>query len=39
VRLILLRGIGDAVMTADYPDSALQSTLAAQFGRASAAAP
>ncbi len=39
VRLILLRGIGDAVMTADYPDSALQSTLAAQFGRASAVAP
>jgi 3-dehydroquinate synthase len=39
VRLILLRGIGDAVMTADYPDAALQSTLAAQFGRASAAAP
>jgi len=33
VRLILLRGIGDAVMTADYPDAALQSTLAAQFGR------
>jgi len=39
VRLILLRGIGDAVMTADYSDAALHSTLAAQFGRASAAAP
>ncbi len=39
VRLILLRGIGDAVMTADYPDAALQGTLAAQFGRASAVAP
>ena len=39
VRVILLRGIGDAVMTADYPDAALQSTLAAQFGRASAVAP
>ena len=39
VHLILLRGIGDAVMTADYADAALQSTLAAQFGRASAAAP
>jgi len=39
VRLILLRGIGDAVMTADYPDAALQSTLAAQFGRSSAVAP
>jgi 3-dehydroquinate synthase len=39
VRLILLRGIGDAVMTADYPDAALQSTLAVQFGRVSAAAP
>lgn len=39
VRLVLLRGIGDAVMTADYPDAALQSTLTAQFGRASAAAP
>jgi 3-dehydroquinate synthase len=39
VRLILLRGIGDAVMTADYPDAALQSTLAAQFGRANVAAP
>jgi 3-dehydroquinate synthase len=38
VRLVLLRGIGSAVMTGEYPDAALQSTLAAYFGRASAAA-
>jgi 3-dehydroquinate synthase len=39
VRLVLLRGIGTAVMTGDYPDAALHSTLAAHFGRASQMAP
>ena len=39
VRLVLLRGIGSAVTSGDYPDSALQGTLAAHFGRASAMAP
>jgi len=39
VRLILLRGIGDALVSADYPDAALQDTLAAHFGRATAVAP
>jgi len=38
VRLVLLRGIGGAVMTGEYSDAALHSTLAAYFGRASAAA-
>jgi 3-dehydroquinate synthase len=32
VRLILLEGLGKAVVTGDYPDPALQSTLAAHFG-------
>jgi 3-dehydroquinate synthetase len=39
VRLVLLRGIGKAAMTGEYPDSALQGTLAAHFGRASDMAP
>ncbi|HEY6451777.1 MAG TPA: 3-dehydroquinate synthase family protein, partial [Steroidobacteraceae bacterium] len=39
VRLVLLRGIGAAVVTGDYPESALQGTLAAHFGRISAVAP
>jgi 3-dehydroquinate synthase len=38
VRLILLRGIGAAQVTGDYPDSALQATLAQHFGAASATA-
>ncbi len=33
VRLVLLRGIGEAVVTGDYPDSALAETLAAFCGR------
>jgi 3-dehydroquinate synthase len=32
IRLVLLRGIGSAFMTDDYPDEALQSTLAAYSG-------
>jgi 3-dehydroquinate synthase len=32
VRLILLEGLGKAVVTGSYPDRALQSTLAAHFG-------
>ena len=32
LRLVLLRGIGDAVLTADYPADALTATLAAQCG-------
>jgi 3-dehydroquinate synthase len=39
VRLVLLRGIGAAYVTGDYPDAALQATLARHFGAASAAAP
>ena len=39
VRLVLLRGIGAAVMSSDYPDAVLSGTLAAHFGRQSAAAP
>jgi 3-dehydroquinate synthase len=39
VRLVLLRGIGTATMTGEYPEAALQSTLAAHFSRASAMAP
>ncbi|HEY3809364.1 MAG TPA: 3-dehydroquinate synthase [Steroidobacteraceae bacterium] len=36
VRLILLRGIGSAHVTGEYPDVALQATLAQHFGAASA---
>ena len=32
MRLVLLRGIGSSVITADYPAKALESTLAGQFG-------
>jgi 3-dehydroquinate synthase len=32
VRLVLLRAIGEAYITGDYPDSALQDMLQAQFG-------
>jgi 3-dehydroquinate synthase len=32
LRLVLLRAIGDAVLTADYPPAALTRTLAAYFG-------
>jgi 3-dehydroquinate synthase len=32
VRLVLLRAIGEAYVTGDYPDAALQDTLQAQFG-------
>jgi 3-dehydroquinate synthase len=32
VRLVLLRRIGEAVVTGDYPDDALEATLAAAFG-------
>lgn len=32
MRLVLLKGIGSSVVTADYPVSALQATLATQFG-------
>jgi len=32
VRLVLLRRIGEAVLTGDYPDDALEATLAAAFG-------
>ena len=39
VRLVLLHGIGSAVLSADYPDAALHATLAAHLGRATAAAP
>jgi 3-dehydroquinate synthase len=39
VRLILLRGIGSAHVTGDYPDGALQATLAQHFGAARATAP
>ncbi len=38
VRLVLLRAIGSAALSADYPDGALQDTLAMHFGRASAVA-
>src|SRR5579863_1679309 len=38
VRLVLLHGIGTAVTTGDYSDSALQGTLAAHFSAANAAA-
>jgi hypothetical protein len=30
--LVLLRGIGDSFVTADYPEPALQRTLSAYFG-------
>jgi len=39
VRLVRLRGIGSAIITGEYPDSALQATLAAHFGPATAMAP
>ena len=39
VRLVLLQGIGRARVTGDYPDAALQATLAQHFGAASAVAP
>jgi len=32
VRLVLLRRIGEAVLTGDYPNDALEATLAAAFG-------
>ncbi len=32
IRLVLLRNIGEACVTADYPDDALGATLAAHFG-------
>jgi 3-dehydroquinate synthase len=32
VRLVLLQGLGRAIITADYPDPALQDTLTAHFG-------
>jgi 3-dehydroquinate synthase len=32
IRLVLLRSIGEACVTADYPDDALTATLAAHFG-------
>jgi 3-dehydroquinate synthase len=32
IRLVLLRAIGEAYVTGDYPDAALQDTLQAQFG-------
>jgi 3-dehydroquinate synthase len=32
VRLVLLAGLGQAVVTSDYPDAALRDTLAAHFG-------
>jgi 3-dehydroquinate synthase len=31
LRLVLLETVGRAVLTADYPDAALQATLAAWF--------
>jgi 3-dehydroquinate synthase len=34
LRLVLLKRFGDAVLTGDYPDDALQATLAAHFGGA-----
>lgn len=36
IRLILLRGIGSAFVSGDYPDAAFQATLAQHFGAASA---
>jgi 3-dehydroquinate synthase len=39
VRLVLLNAIGTAAMTGDYDDSALQGTLRAHFGEASAVSP
>ncbi len=32
VRLVLLKGLGRAIVTSDYPDDALRDTLAAHFG-------
>jgi 3-dehydroquinate synthase len=32
VRLVLLRRLGDAVVTGDYPGDALEAQLAAAFG-------
>jgi hypothetical protein len=32
MRLVLLRAIGDAFVTADYSEQALQRTLSAYFG-------
>jgi len=32
VRLVLLRSIGEAYVSGDYPDAALHDTLLAQFG-------
>jgi 3-dehydroquinate synthase len=34
VRLVLLKGLGAAELTADYSDNALHETLAARFGSA-----
>jgi 3-dehydroquinate synthase len=34
LRLVLLRGIGEAFVTADYPAAALDSTLASHTGAA-----
>ncbi len=39
IRLVLLRGIGDAIVTGDYADAQLHGTLATHFGGMSAAAP
>jgi len=32
IRLVMLRGIGESYVTADYPDAALQRTMQAYFG-------
>jgi 3-dehydroquinate synthase len=34
IRLVLLRGVGEGVVTGDYPAEALAATLAAHFGAA-----
>jgi 3-dehydroquinate synthase len=34
IRLVLLRQLGEGVVSADYPAEALQATLAAHFGGA-----
>jgi 3-dehydroquinate synthase len=32
LRLVLMRGLGEGVLTGDYPAEALQATLIAHFG-------
>jgi 3-dehydroquinate synthetase len=32
IRLVLLKTLGEAIVTGDYPDPALQATLVAHFG-------